>query len=138
MPLFLAAWRIDTYNDWLLISAGAALLATFDSGVAPHFCGELQDQFVRGDIVGYGRAARVACFSYLVIIAVALLVVRISSDFAVDWLAVLGVHRLPRNEAYWTLGFLVANTLLLLPYGTGAIGRRARRIRPQCHHDVDQ
>lgn len=117
VPLFLGAWGIDTYNDWLLINAGTALITTLDSGgIQPHFTGLMQEQFVRGDLAAYHRTARIACFTYLVTI-VALAVVLAASGLIVDWLGVIGVGHMPRQTALWTFALVTLNIFAMLPMG---------------------
>jgi O-antigen/teichoic acid export membrane protein len=116
VPFYLKAWGVETYNDWLLIGAGVSLIGIFDTGTQPYFSGLLQETFVRGDLAAFSRAARTAAFNYLMIVLTVVLAFALSY-FAVDWLTVLGIARMDGSQAYWTLGLLALNALLLLPFG---------------------
>ena len=116
LPLFLRAWGIDIYTDWLLINAGVALLSIADGGMQPYFSGLLQERRVQADLTGYLRSAKIACFNYLIVILAALAVAAIVT-FAADWRGILGLKALSRHDADLTLALLFANGLMTLPFG---------------------
>jgi O-antigen/teichoic acid export membrane protein len=116
VPLFLRAWGIDIYTDWLVIGASVSFAGILDGGMQAYFSGLLQERLMKGDTAGYRRAARIAGFNYLVVILFALVVAAGASSF-VDWRAALGIHALTARDAYATLGLLGANALISLPIG---------------------
>jgi O-antigen/teichoic acid export membrane protein len=116
VPFFLRAWGVELYTDWLLINAGVAFFAIFDGGMQPYFSGLLQEKLVQNDVTGYQRAARIAGFSYGVVISAALVATALASLF-IDWPAFLGLGALATTEAYSTLTLLGANALITLPFG---------------------
>ncbi len=124
IPLFLNAWGIDVYTDWLLINAGVAFVSIFDGGMQPHFSGQLQERLVRGDRAGYRRAARIAGFNYLLVIAITASFA-IASRFVIDWRETLGVSALRPHEFNLTLLLLGANAFITLPFGVAGSLYRA-------------
>jgi O-antigen/teichoic acid export membrane protein len=116
VPFFLRAWGVELYTDWLLINAGVAFFAIFDGGMQPYFSGLLQEKLVQNDIPGYRRAARIAGFSYGLVISTALAATTLAS-LIIDWPAFLGLGVLPAAKAYSTLALLGANALVTLPFG---------------------
>jgi hypothetical protein len=58
VPLFLRAWGIDIYTDWLVIGAAVSFAGILDGGMQAYFSGLLQERLMKGDTAGYRRAAR--------------------------------------------------------------------------------
>jgi len=116
VPFFLRAWGVDLYNDWLLMAAGAGILAILDGGMQPYFSGLLQERMVRKEMAAYRRAVRVANFNYVAVIVIALLAIAVASLW-VEWLPLLGVDHMEPGAAYWTLALLAGNLLAAMPFG---------------------
>lgn len=116
VPLFLKAWGIDIYTDWIVISAGVSFAGILDGGMQAYFSGLLQERLMKGDTAGYRRAARIAGFNYMGVILLALTVAAGASS-VVDWRVALGIHALGAREAYVTLALLGGNALISLPIG---------------------
>ncbi len=59
-PLFLKAWGVDTYGDWLLVTAMVAHLALTDVGGGVYVINRLTQLFFSRDVVGFRRTLQTA------------------------------------------------------------------------------
>jgi O-antigen/teichoic acid export membrane protein len=71
VPLYLLAWPMELYGEWLVIQAAAMLLPLADLGIMPYFSNAMAMAWARGDRVGFERLQRVAFGLYAVLLAVA-------------------------------------------------------------------
>jgi O-antigen/teichoic acid export membrane protein len=74
VPLYLYAWPLEVYGEWLVIQAATAFLPLADLGIRPYFSNAMAMAWARGDSAAFHRLLRVAfgLYALLLVAAIAL------------------------------------------------------------------
>ena len=129
IPLFLNAWGVELYGEWLILSSAVAFLAMSDFGGQVYFVNRLTSDWARGDREAFQRCLSTAMGLFLAIpTAFAMLLVALAMLAPVDrW---LGLSHLPPGDSVWILVPLALQVVVALPQGLilglyRAIGQQA-------------
>jgi O-antigen/teichoic acid export membrane protein len=125
VPLFISAWGVALYQDWLLLFAAAGFLALADVGMQNYFGNLMVLARSRDDAEQLNQVIASAVGAYAVICGVILLLAAVAF-VAVDWPRRLGIEVLPSDDADLVLLLLALSTLSLAPRGITTQVYRAR------------
>lgn len=116
VPILIAAWGTELYQDWIIIFSASALFAMVDFGTQIYFGNALMIAWSRRDMVTFRRLFATAMGIYAVIIAV-VAVLLFGATTVASWPLLLGTQGMNDHTALWTFLPMVAATLGLVPLG---------------------
>lgn len=115
-PLFLQAWGVEVYGEWLVLTAMAAYLAFSDFGGGPYVVNRMTQEFAVGDLKALRKTLQtsIALFTLLpavvfILFAAAMLVVPIRD--------VLGLGTFTEGAAKFVAILLALQIAISLPQG---------------------
>lgn len=113
VPLYLQAWGVDLYKDWMLLSAIAWFMMFFNLGTDYYFGNLFLTDVSRGDLQLFRRHLRTALFCTVTISTCSLLVFYTVAS-AVDITELLQMTAIDRHSAYLILVLLSAPMAVLI------------------------
>lgn len=125
VPLFIGAWGIAVYQDWLILFAAATLFSMFDFGLQIHFGNRLTMAWLEGGRAALDRTLAIAMGCYAAILPL-LLAAAFAAAYGTDELSAVGIRTLPASAAEAVFVLLVISTLAALPLGVIGAVYRAR------------
>lgn len=111
VPLFLWAWGVNLYGEWILLSAVPIYLSLSDFGFSTASCNLMAMRFARNEIDG-ARRAYSAALTLLVLLACVFATLLVSSVALLPINDVFGLTLLSRTQAGVVLGALGLSVLL--------------------------
>jgi len=124
VPILLHYWGVDLYGEWLILFAIPAYLSITDLGFSQSAGNDMTSRVARGDTEG-----ALAVFQSLSVLVYSTALVALGATSVLvftlplnEW---LNLSYLAKDEAGWTLWFLVAAVLAQLPDGVTHAGFRA-------------
>lgn len=113
VPLFLGAWGVALYADWLVLQAVGMLLQCVFLGQQWRFAKEIRDAWAIRDIAGMNRVlADASAFSILLVLGIGLALTVLAS--IVDVTRVLNLEEMGRLEASFVLVLLTWSALAIV------------------------
>lgn len=125
VPLFIAAWGVAAYQDWLILFAAATLFSMFDFGLQIYFGNRLTVAWLEGGPAALDRTIAIAMGLYAAILPPVFAAVLVAA-YGTDELEAVGIRVLPVGDAASVFVLLVAGTLAALPLGVVGSVYRAR------------
>ncbi|MEQ8968462.1 MAG: hypothetical protein RID91_21770 [Azospirillaceae bacterium] len=117
VSLFIRAWGVGVYEDWLILAAAAMFLSALDFGMQPYFQNLIAMGWARGDKAGVDRIMKVSLGIYATVVVAAIAILGLSTVI-VDWPATLRAEAaMTSGEAVVTLMLLCLGALMMIPHG---------------------
>ncbi len=127
IPLYLAAWGVERYGEWLVLTAAATQFLMLDFGLQMFALNQLTQQYARRDWIAYRRTFQSGfALSCAISAAAALVLLPLLAAAPLD--RMFGFKQTSRAAAM-TVGFvLTAQVLGSIPYGLlGGVYRSTRQ-----------
>ncbi len=124
IPILIAAWGTDLYQDWLVVFSAAAMLSILDGGMQVFFSNLVTAAFARGERTTYRRifGAALTIYCVVVVIAAAGLIV---GTVLLPLPALLNTRVMNPSTVTATFDLMAVANLVLLPIGVLMAAYRA-------------
>ncbi len=115
-PLFLRAWGVELYGEWLVLSSAVLYLLLSDFGGQLFITNRLNELHAKGDRAGFEKWLHTGMAMFIVVpITVLLLFLAIVAFF--PWWSAVSVVRTPHLVVFWVLAALAFQVCASLPLG---------------------
>lgn len=116
VPLFLEAWGIALYGEWLTLTAAIGYLAALDLGLQTYVINRMNATYARGELDNYTRILHSALHWSLLLVLVAVPLVVLTLVYT-PLFEVLDFSRTSHNTVVWVGGLLALHMAISIPQG---------------------
>lgn len=115
-PLFLKAWGVDLYGEWLMLSSVVMYLSLVDFGGQMYVANRLTEAYAKHEIALFKKLLNTGLAIFVLVPAVAFLLFMV----VISWSPTLAMPltQTPTEVVFWVLTILAFQICLSLPLGT--------------------